>query len=145
MSQTLFDPNRLPFVECTERVEQAVQSIGLDTKSQIITSRDPQVLRLREILETSNVPGGFQKWQLPVYMSKPSHLFATRAAPGASVGSHSHDEGDGVRFIASGSIIYNGQELTAGDWMFIPAGIPYSFEAGPHGAMMFYCYECCCA
>jgi len=144
MSQTQFDPNRLAFARCTELVDQAVQSVRLDTKSRIVTSRDPQVLQLRKTLETSNIPSGFQKWQLPVYLSKPSHLFATIAEPGAKVGSHSHNEGEGIRFIVSGSIIYNGQELTAGDWMFIPAGVPYSFEVGPYGAMMCYCYCCCC-
>jgi hypothetical protein len=61
------------------------------------------------------------------------------------VPTHSHNEGDGVRFIASGSIKYNGQELTTGDWMYIRAGSEYEFEVGRYGAVMCYCYCCCCA
>jgi hypothetical protein len=49
-----------------------------------------------------------------------------------------------VRFIISGSIKYNGIELTAGDWMFVPKGEEYEFTVGPLGASMAYCYQCCC-
>jgi hypothetical protein len=31
------------------------------------------------------------------------------------------------------------KELSAGDWMFIPEGQPYSFEVGRVGAIV-----CCC-
>ena len=44
----------------------------------------------------------------------------------------------------SGSIIYKGNELVAGDWMYIPQGVKYSFKVGPNGARMGYCYQCCC-
>jgi hypothetical protein len=58
---------------------------------------------------------------------------------------HSHDEGDGIRIIMSGSIIYDGHELSGGDWMFIPKGVAYDFKVGPMGAALCYCYCCCCA
>jgi quercetin dioxygenase-like cupin family protein len=82
---------------------------------------------------------------LPVYLANPSQLFLTIAAPETAAEEHSHDEGDGIRFITSGSIIYKGMELTAGDWMFIPKGEKYSFMTGRMGANMCYCYCCCCA
>ena len=51
--------------------------------------------------------------------------------PGTEVPEHSHDEGDGFRYIVSGSIIYNGQELlAAGDWMFIPKGKKIRYHGG---------------
>jgi hypothetical protein len=34
----------------------------------------------------------------------------------------------------SDSIIFDGRELTAGDWMHIPKGVRYSFKVGPKGA-----------
>jgi hypothetical protein len=74
-----------------------------------------------------------------------SFLFITTAEPDVETPEHAHEEGDGIRFIAAGSIIYNGTELIAGDWMFVPRGVSYAFKAGPMGALMCYCYCCCCA
>ena len=34
--------------------------------------------------------------------------------------------------------MYEGTELTVGDWMYIPAGQPYRFEVGPLGGIFFY-------
>lgn len=145
MAKNEFNPNRLSFDEGIQRIEQAVKAAGVETKGKIITSREPQVLKLMETLRVDNVPEGFQKWQLPVYLNRPSQMFITVAEPNAKVGTHAHNEGDGIRFIASGSITYNGQELTTGDWMFIPAGAPYSFDVGRYGCVIVYCYCCCCA
>jgi hypothetical protein len=140
-----FNPNRLTFEQGLARIERAIEKAGLKLTGRIVTSRDPGMAKLREALRTSNEPGGFQKYQLPVALRCESQMFLTVAQPGAKAPRHSHKEGDGIRFIAAGSIIYEGKELTANDWMFIPAGKGYSFEVGPHGATMFYCYCCCCA
>ncbi|MER5471090.1 cupin domain-containing protein [Streptomyces sp. NPDC002935] len=144
MTTTEFDPNRRSFADCVEAVREAVQKVGLRTEGRIVTSRDPKMDEAVRALSIDNVPPGFQKWQLPVWLDKPSHLFITVAEPGAKTPMHSHDDGDGIRFVVSGSITYEGQELTAGDWMFIPAGVQYSFETGRFGAVMCYCYPCCC-
>lgn len=90
------------------------------------------------------IDNGFKKWQLPIILQD-SQLFISIGQPDINVPKHSHDEGDGIRFIMSGSIYYDGQELNAGDWMFIPKGKPYSMKIGPFGATMCYCYCCCCA
>nr|AYR06198.1 hypothetical protein [Renouxia sp.] len=37
-------------------------------------------------------------------------------------------------------ILFNGQELISGDWMYIPQGIPYLFKVGSFGDIMCYCY-----
>jgi hypothetical protein len=138
MAQERFDPNRADFAACLERLRGATDEAGLP-EGVIITSKDEAAVRGMDILAIDNVPDGFRKWQLPVYLSEPSHMFISVAEPGVKVPSHSHDEGDGIRFIAGGSITYEGQELTAGDWMFIPAGESYSFEVGRFGAIMCYC------
>ncbi|MGE0214461.1 cupin domain-containing protein [Mycolicibacterium sp.] len=145
MSTSHFDPNRISFDEGLQRISKAVERAGLSTR-EIITSRHPAAARAQRLLETTNVPGsGFRKWQLPVYLDRPSQLFITMAAPDLEVPEHSHDDGDGIRFIAGGSIIYADHELTQGDWMFIPAGATYSFRVGRAGALMCYCYCCSCA
>jgi len=140
MAKQKFDPNRTSFEEGIARIRQAVKKVGLKVDGGIITSRDSGIPELKKILGTSNVPKGFQKWQLPVFLACESQLFITVGEPLAKSPRHAHKGGDGVRFIASGSIIYEGKELNAGDWMFIPKGAPYSFEVGPFGATMCYCY-----
>lgn len=145
MEPSKFDPNQLTFEEGLKRITQASEKIGIKLDRGILTSRDKDVFRLTNVLRVTNVPAGFVKWQLPVYLDKPSQLFISSAAPLSTVETHSHRDGDGIRFIVSGSIDYNGQELSAGDWMFIPAGQEYSFQVGPRGATMCYCYCCCCA
>lgn len=143
----MFKPNQLTFAEGIERIKAALEKTGASEKSRIITSRDAESGLLIDTLKVDNVPEGFVKYQLPVFMDNiPGvQFFMSIGAPGIKVGEHSHDEGDGMRFIASGSIIYEGTELTAGDWMFIPKGQRYSFDVGRQGAGMFYCYACCCA
>jgi len=145
MSKSSFNPNRLTFEEGIERLRGAVKKAGLKLDGRIVTSRDRGIPELRKALATDNVPAGFQKWQLPVFLNCQSQLFITVAEPNAKSPRHAHKEGDGVRFIAGGSIIYEGKELTAGDWMYIPANAPYAFDVGPFGATMCYCYCCCCA
>lgn len=140
-----FNPNRLTFDDGLNRIQQVIEETGIRLERRIVTSKDKETARLTEALKVDSTPDGFTKWQLPVYLEAPSQLFITSAAPNAKAPTHSHRDGDGIRFIVSGSIVYNGQELTAGDWMFIPAGHKYSFEVGRFGAMMCYCYCCCCA
>jgi quercetin dioxygenase-like cupin family protein len=84
---------------------------------------------------------------LPVFMENipGAQFFLSFGSPGSKVAEHSHEEGDGFRFITSGSILFDGKELKGGDWMFIPQGKPYSFEVGPQGVGICYCYACCCA
>jgi hypothetical protein len=141
----VFNPNQVTFDEGVERIRSIAGRVGLDDRGGILTSRDESVARAQDLLAVSEVPKGFTKWQLPVYLSNPSQLFITAAEPGAVTPEHSHDEGDGIRFIAAGSIHYNDTELTAGDWMYVPAGSRYSFTVGKFGALMCYCYCCCCA
>ncbi|GGU47417.1 cupin domain-containing protein [Streptomyces violascens] len=139
-----FKPNEATFDEGLERIQRVIAELSLDTR-RIVTSRDPKVLQARKPLETKAVPSGFRKWQLPIHLDGPSLAFFTIAEPNAVAPEHSHEEGDGIRIITSGSINYNGQELSDGDWMFVPKGERYSFTVGPNGAHMFYCYRCCCA
>jgi hypothetical protein len=135
-----FRPNRLTLADCRARIESALKKLHVETGRQILTSRDKAAQALAKLLKTDNVPEGFVKWQLPVWFDM-SMMFISVAPPNVSVPEHSHD-GPGIRFIASGSVRYKGTELSAGDWMFIPAGTKYKFDVGPFGASMFYCYQC---
>lgn len=143
--QAGFDPNQVTFDEGLTRIAKVAERLGIAGSREILTSRDKAAREAKHLLTVSAVPGGFTKWQLPVYLERASQLFITVAEPNVVVPEHTHDEGDGIRFVVSGSIEYNGVELTGGDWMFIPAGARYGFKVGEFGATMCYCYCCCCA
>lgn len=137
----------ISFAEGVARIRECLTEFGIDTKQRqtVLTSRDQHSVQLREILQITNAPQGISKWQLPVYWEGTgAQFFMSVAAPNTQIEEHSHAEGDGIRFIFSGSIYFNGQELGVGDWMFIPRGVPYSLQVGELGATMFYCYQCCC-
>ena len=140
-----FTPTHITFDEGKGRINQALAEVGHKMDSGILTSRDREAVQLCNLLGVpkDELPHGFTKWQLPFYLEG-GQFFITTAQPGAHVGEHSHDS-DGVRFIMSGSVYFDGIELNAGDWMFIPKGEAYSLKIGPMGANMCYCYPCCCA
>ena len=139
-----FKPNTVTFAQGVQRAETACKASGLDLNSNIVTSRDSKVKKVLSDLMVANVPKGFTKVQLPVVFDGPSQTYMSFGAPNTKVPLHSHDEGAGIRVIMFGSIVFNGQELSAGDWMYIPAGKKYEFEVGPMGVGVFYCYRCCC-
>jgi hypothetical protein len=138
------------FQEGVERIEKALKTVGAPTSlsadgAPVVTSRDAVAKRMKETLKISGQPGEYEKWQLPVYgLGEGAQFFITVAQPGTKIDEHAHPNGAALRFVASGSIIYAGQELTQSDWMFIPKNTRYSFDVGPLGAVLCYCYCCCC-
>jgi len=139
-----FDPNRESLFRCIARLEDLARDGGLSTKK-ILTSKDVEKAGLDDKLNITNIPSGFKKSMLPVFLEKASTFYISHGEAGTEVPEHSHDEGDGLRVILSGSIRYGDSELKEGDWMFLPAGQKYSFSVGERGVTMFYCYSCCCA
>ncbi|MFI5059704.1 MAG: hypothetical protein ACHQLQ_16175 [Candidatus Acidiferrales bacterium] len=92
--------NWITFEQGLERIKETVGK-NFDT-NRIVTSRDPGMEELTKKLRVKGAPSGFEKWQLPVYLNGPSQLFISAAGPNVEVGEHSHDAGDGIRFIVSG-------------------------------------------
>ncbi len=140
-----FKPNSMTIAQGVQRVENACKRLGVDLAKEIITSKDSKIKSVVADLTVSNIPNGFTKFQLPVIFDGPTQTYMSFGAPNTKVPLHSHDEGAGIRVIMFGSIFFKGHELTAGDWMYIPAGKDYEFEVGPMGVGAFYCYACCCA
>jgi hypothetical protein len=139
-----FNPKlRKPFSDCVQSVADGLKAVGHGHPpgQKVLTSRDKHAAGLRKALECTNVPQGFSKWQLPYIMTGASAAFITVASAGAKVPSHDH-EGESDLIVLSGSIIFNGQELSSGDWAFIPANTPYSYEVGPMGAALKRKYVC---
>jgi hypothetical protein len=132
-----FTPEELTFEQGIQRIRTALKKAGLDLENSIVTSRDPSAQSLRKQLKMKNLPKGSEMWQLPVVLNH-SLLFLSVMAPNAKMTRHRHEQGPVFRLVISGSIIYDGKELTVGDWMYVPKGKSYSFEAGPLGAAVFY-------
>lgn len=138
-----FNPNPASFEDGVERVKEALKISGLKVGNEIITSQDKGINKVLNLLSADNIPDGFKKWQLPFIFSK-AQMFFSVGNPDIVVPTHSHDEGDGIRFIVSGSVFYKDKELKAGDWMYIPKGAKYTIKIGAMGSTMCYCYACCC-
>jgi mannose-6-phosphate isomerase-like protein (cupin superfamily) len=123
------------------RIREALERHGLKIgDDRVTTSRDPGMDDVRAHMRREGLPPGFQQWQLPVKLSGETFFLLTVAEPGAVVPTHSHKR-DLFRIVVSGSIITNGIELKAGDWMFVPKGVEYSFSAALNpGAIINHAY-----
>jgi quercetin dioxygenase-like cupin family protein len=123
------------------RVKDALKKSGVKGGRRVVTSRDQGQAEVRNDLKRIRSPKGFQQWQLPVALGPNQNIFFFRTvgAPGAVLPEHTHKV-DLLRFVISGSATYKGQELTAGDWMFVPAGVPYGLTVGPNGIDVFHGY-----
>lgn len=142
---TPINPDRLTFEEGLERIRQESTKAGFELERNIVTSRSEEAESFKDILQVSKVLEGFRKLQLPVHFACESQTFISFAVPNTRVPALSHKEGPGIRIIISGSMKYEGVELVAGDWMYIPAGKEYDFTVGPSGVAMFSSYCCCSA
>jgi hypothetical protein len=139
-----FNPNETTLKEGLERVRQVQTELGLDT-SKIFTSKDAGDLYNNPKTLVTNIPNGFTKIMLPISTTKEATFYISAGAPNTHVPRHSHNEGEGIRFIVAGSILYKAQELSEADWMYVPANASYEFKVGPRGVVMCYCYCCSCA
>ena len=90
---------------------------------------------------------GIQKWQLPIDMM-PVRVAKTIFPKNSRVKSHVHpestqeDPGGGLRMVAKGSVTYDGKKYQAGDWFFVPNGVPYDFTTDDvEETIVFYTYR----
>jgi hypothetical protein len=115
-----------------------------DFGKRIVTSRDPGMREVEELLLRPNMPEGVRKGQLPIIISagRPSFLFITSVPPDTRVDRHMHPDDAITRVIMNGSITLEGVELTQGDWAYVPNTVPYSYTAGPYGATILHIYNC---
>jgi hypothetical protein len=122
------------------RVKEQLANGHLNTKK-IVTSRDPSVVAMLDALETKAMPSGFIQHQLPILLPGDGAMyFITRGQANAKFPKHSHDRDDGLRVILDGSLIYDGVELFAGDWFYVPRGCAYEFQVGKNGCSVFHAY-----
>jgi len=88
-----------------------------------------------------------KKWQLPIDMM-PIRVAQTVFPPATRVENHIHpmnteaDPGGGLRIVVAGSVEFRGKTFGAGDWFFVPNGVPYEFTTDPKKeTTIFYTYR----
>lgn len=136
---------------CIQIVEHGHADLSaLITQDGFVTSRDPGISDgshvssfFSEIAEQADgVVHSFFPFApaMPVTDVKDGRFFAwlARLAPGTDIPAHTHDleKLADYKVVISGSIIAHGGELTAGDWLWAPAGGSYAFTAGEQGALL---------
>jgi quercetin dioxygenase-like cupin family protein len=97
----------------------------------VITSRDPGIAAVTRDLKRSGMPAGVEQWLLPLIVGPQDGVlyFRSQLEPGAVVPSHSHTHSV-FRVVVDGELKFGRKTLTAGDWMYVPAGVSYSIAAG---------------
>jgi hypothetical protein len=127
-----------------ERVKKVLDRLGIDPRTKICTSRDPEIIQATSKLRNDTLPEGFTQTQLPILLGmdgEPVLCFMTVGAPNAKIPPHRHEKDSLLRFVISGSIFFGKTELTPGDWMSVPRGKSYSYTVGPHGAVTMHLYD----
>ena len=124
--------NDLPF---SEFVRQGEASNVVDSHS-FVAGQWKARGRLR------GFPTGIMKHVVPVDISYANFLVITSVEPGSKVHPHTHDEPQ-FRYVIHGSLSLNGKRYVAGDWVFVPAGIPYHIETD-EGYTTLGCYGVQC-
>jgi len=120
-----------------DRINAALARQGFSTRrDQILTSRDPKMNLVIKELQRTNMPDGWKSYQVPLFLFKnpPTFVFYQEAEAGAVLPMHSHAV-DQIRVVVWGGMVYNRKALKAGDWMFIPANVPYSISASKNPGM----------
>ncbi len=101
-----------------------------------LTSRDPLAFAMRDDLAVDDLADGFNRMLLPLAPTSGSASIFVGAA-NSTTGMHSH-ESNTLHVIATGSVKVNGQELSSGDWAYIPAGNDYELEVGMYCCVVMY-------
>jgi mannose-6-phosphate isomerase-like protein (cupin superfamily) len=116
-----------------ERIRQVQAEHGYDSATTILTSRDEIAVAMMEDLPAEGLARGFEGRLLPVVFGTGTDADIAGLAD-ATTDLHSH-ETNTFHQILSGTVRITGQdrtqELSAGDWAYIPADVEYMLEAGP--------------
>jgi mannose-6-phosphate isomerase-like protein (cupin superfamily) len=132
-----------------ERIRAAQIRQRFDQARTVLTSRDRLATTLMDALPADGLARGFNGQLIPIVFASTIEL-AVSASVGTTTGRHYHDT-DGFQQILNGTVrITVGRddarpsgeapaiELGPGDWVWIPAGVEYTFEIVANPANFMY-------
>jgi quercetin dioxygenase-like cupin family protein len=111
------------------RVKAALRKNKVSLGKGVVTSRDRGMAAVLRDLKRTGMPKGVQTTQLPIVFGHYLLAFISTLDPGTIVPEHQHTVGV-FRVVIEGELIFGRKTLLPGDWMYVPAGTPYSIRAG---------------
>lgn len=115
------------------RVKEALAKHGIHPGKKVISSKDPDWMKVRDTLERQGMPHGVKQWQLPTGLGpkQDCNCFLGEIEPNTVVPKHHHTV-DVFRAVIDGEVevTIDGETTTlgAGDWILIRAGTDYSLR-----------------
>lgn len=115
------------------RLELVLGALGGGSIREVVSSKDPRLARFAG--ELGRLAEEARRWEPPFSGDEDLLTSVTVAGPEADIGPTMHLDGDAVRFVLSGSVLFRGKELGPGDWLLIPAGKGYRLRVGYRGVI----------
>ncbi len=126
-----------------EKIEALEPRLQREVKGKILSSRDSAIAAIgRELIDL--IPSDFagvKRFFLPIAPRMPKGstdrygAYFSYLSPDQNIQNRSLPW-DALKVVISGSILHNGEYLTPGDWLWIPAGEDYAYTAGNIGAFV---------
>jgi hypothetical protein len=121
------------------RIRAALKKNNVRFGKGVITSRDPGMAGVRRDLKRTGMPRGVEQWQIPIVLRGDVLCFVGSMKPNTIVPEHSHTH-PVFRLVIDGELKFGRKILKAGDWMYVPAGVAYSIQAGRKGCWPLYAH-----
>ena len=139
---SIYDRDAEGMMNGVRMVKEALEKHGVRLGNRVITSRDPGMQEAQAELKRATSPTGVTQWLLPIVFcpredEREILWFLSELEPNAMVPTHRHRHAH-FRVIVEGTIKYGDIDLGVGDWLAVPAGVDYSFQAGPTRVRFFY-------
>jgi quercetin dioxygenase-like cupin family protein len=125
---------------------QVIDRLSTSLGGGVLCSRDPAVMSVRDEL-TDLIPAEFEgvtRFFLPIAPKMPGDgvgrfsAYTSTFAPMTSLADQKQSGANyALKLVVAGSVAYDRWTLTAGDWLWIPAGGEYSLTSLELGAVVF--------
>ncbi|MFN8140452.1 MAG: hypothetical protein U0R49_11705 [Fimbriimonadales bacterium] len=127
------------------RASEVLEGLGFAPIDRIVTSKDIVLDSEHFALQTAPGDSKFREWQLPVLVHAAAEL-CLRVIPAECVFVEASHHADVLLLIAAGSLELDGQELQAGDWIYIPRTDSVKVKTGIEGGTVVRvcCFQANC-
>ncbi len=128
--------HELTFSETCKRIIQAIDYIGFNANEQVVSSRDPKLLKLKEMLQVNSHKSGCKKWHLPIILKGETLISFSIFPPGNFEKLSRQSNVYELIIVIGGSLFFEHQDYAVGDWIYIPKNKVFKYYAGDFGAVL---------